>query len=122
DFDDFYLLMEEWFKMNNWNIILSVFTRPGVHYSYLTRSFGPTNETNDLDFNFNLNYAPKASTFSTGGELNIQTNSVETMGIYLSPYISVYAAGVTWKVKIDFNLVTQAKDFVTAYLNISASF
>jgi hypothetical protein len=122
DFDDFYLLMEEWFKMNNWNIILSVFTRPGVHYSYLTRSFGPTNETNDLDFNFNLNYAPKASTFSTGGELNIQTNSVETLGIYLSPYISVYTAGVTWKVKIDFNLISQAKDFVTAYLNISASF
>jgi hypothetical protein len=44
------------------------------------------------------------------------------LGIYLSPYISVYTAGVTWKVKIDFNLISQAKDFVTAYLNISASF
>jgi hypothetical protein len=122
DFDDFYLLIEEWFKMENWNLILSVFSRPDIHYNYVTRSFSPTNEKNDLDFNFNLNYGPAESAFSAGGELNLQTNRLEPVGVYLSPYISVYAAGVTWKVKVNFNLISQIRDFVTAYLNISASF
>ena len=122
DFNDFYLLMEEWFKLENWNLILSVFSRPAFHYNYITRGYALTNETNDLDFNFNLNYAPEAGNFSTGGELNIQTNSQEPVGVYLSPYVSVYTAGVTWKVKLDFNLISQARDFITAYLNISASF
>ena len=122
DFNDFYLLMEEWFKLENWNLILSVFSRPAFHYNYITRGYALTNETNDLDFNFNLNYAPEAGNFSTGGELNIQTNSQEPVGVYLSPYISVYTAGVNWKVKLDFNLISQARDFITAYLNISASF
>jgi hypothetical protein len=122
DFDDFYLLIEEWFKMEDWNLILSVFTRPNIHYNYITRGYEPTNETNDLDFNFNLNYAPLESNFSTGGELNVQTNSQEPVGVYLSPYISVYTAGVTWKLKVDFNLISQARNFFTAYLNINASF
>jgi hypothetical protein len=122
DFNDFYLLIEEWFKMENWNLILSVFSRPNLHYNYITRGYVATNETNDLDFNFNLNYEPQGGNFSTGGELNIQTTSQEPIGVYLSPYISVYTAGVTWKVKVDFNLISQLKDFVTAYLNISASF
>jgi hypothetical protein len=122
DFDDFYLLLEEWFKMGNWNLILSVFTRPYVHYNYVSRSYLPTNQVNDLDFNFNLNYAPEDSIFAGGGELNIQTTSQEPLGIYLSPYISVFTSGVTWKVKVDFNLISQARDFITAYLNINASF
>lgn len=122
DFDDFYLLMEEWFKMGNLNLILSVFSRPNIHYNYITRGYSPTNETNDLDFNFNLNYAPEESSFSGGGELNVQTNSQEPVGVYLSPYIKVFSSGVTWKVKVDFNLISQARNFMTAYLNINASF
>jgi hypothetical protein len=122
DFDDFYLLLEEWFKMGTWNLILSVFTRPSVHYNYIDRAYSPTNQANDLDFNFNLNYTPEGSIFSGGGELNIQTTSLEPLGVYLSPYITVYTSGVTWKVKVDFNLISQARDFITAYLNINASF
>jgi hypothetical protein len=122
DFDDFYLLLEEWFKMGNWNLILSVFTRPNVHYNYVNRVYSSTDQVNDLDFNFNLNFTPEDSIFSGGGELNIQTTSQETLGVYLSPYITVYTSGVMWKVKVDFNLISQARNFITAYLNINASF
>ncbi len=121
-FDDLYLLIEQWFKMNNWNLILSVFTRPKVHYNYVYRSYISTNETNDIDFNFNLNYSPEASYFSGGGELNIQTSRVDPIGVYISPYVSIFTSGVTWKIKVDVNLLSQSRDFLTAYLNINASF
>jgi len=122
DFDDFYFLLEEWFKIESWNLILSVFTRPKIHYNYLQRDYISTNEVNDIDFNFDLNYEPPASYFSGGTELNIQTNSVENFGISLSPYISIFTQGVTWKVKVDFNFISQSRDFITAYLNVRASF
>jgi hypothetical protein len=121
-FDDFYFLLEEWFKMNRWNLILSVFSRPEVQYNYLTRDYLPTGEKNDIDFNFDLNYAPETSFFSGGSELNIQTNSNESFGVYVSPYISIFTSGVIWKVKIDFNILSENRDFITAYLNIQASF
>jgi len=122
DFDDFYFLLEEWFKMGNWNLILSVFSRPKVHYNYIQRDYISTGETNDIDFNFDLNYEPEASYFSGGSELNIQTNKLETFGVSLSPYISIFTSGLTWKIKVDFNFITQSRDFITAYLNILASF
>ncbi|MFW6137782.1 MAG: hypothetical protein ACOC7U_01280, partial [Spirochaetota bacterium] len=122
DFNDFYFLLEEWFKMKNWNLILSVFTRPEVHYNYIQRDYVATNEQNDIDFNFDLNYAPEASYVSGGTELNILTSSYEDLGIYLSPYISIYTSGLLWKIKLNFNFVSQTRDFITAYLNISASF
>jgi hypothetical protein len=122
EFDDFYFLMEEWFKLKNWNLILSVFTRPKNHYNYGSRDYVDTDERNDIDFNFNLNYAPAAKYFSTGGELNIQTNKLETLGVFFSPYISINSAGIIWKVKVDFNVLSESRDLVTAYLNIRASF
>jgi len=122
DFDDFYFLLEEWFKLKNWNLILSVFTRPKEHYNYILRDYVETDERNDIDFNFDLNYAPEARYFSTGGELNIQTNKLETLGVSLSPYISIYTSGVTWKAKIDFNVLSESRDLITGYLNIQASF
>jgi len=122
DFDDFYFLLEEWFKMGNWNLILSIFTRPQIHYNYNQRDYVATGERNDIDFNFDLNYEPEASYYSGGGELNIQTNKLETFGVSLSPYISIFTSGLTWKIKVDFNFLTQSRDFITAYLNIVASF
>ncbi len=121
-FDDFYFLLEEWFRIRNWNLILSVFSRPKVYYNYLDRAYIGTDETNDIDFNFDLNYEPPTSYFSGGGELNIQTNDVEPFGVIVSPYVSVFAAGMTWKVKLDFNLISESREFITAYLNINASF
>ncbi len=122
DFDDFYFLLEEWYSINNWNLILSVFSRPKVHYNYISRDYISTNETNDIDFNFDLNYEPEASYFSGGAELNIQTNHSESLGVYVSPYISIFTYGIRWKIKVDFNLISQTRDFITAYLNINASF
>jgi len=121
-FDDFYFLLEEWFKMNQWNLILSVFSRPEVQYNYLQRDYLATDEKNDIDFNFDLNYEPETSFFSGGSELNIQTNKEESFGVYLSPYIRIFTSGVIWKVKIDFNLLSEHRDFITAYLNVKASF
>lgn len=121
-YDDFYFLLEEWFKMGNWNLILSIFTRPKEHYNYLSRAYVSTGETNDIDFNFDLNYEPETSYVSGGGELNIQTNRNESFGISLSPYIRVFTSGIIWKVKVDFNLLSEWKDFITAYLNVTASF
>jgi hypothetical protein len=121
-YDSLYFLLEEWFKMGNWNLILSVFSRPEEHYNYLTRSYVSTGETNDIDFNFDLNYEPETSYVAGGGELNIQTNRYESFGISLSPYIRIYSSGIIWKVKVDFNLLSEWKDFITAYLNINASF
>jgi len=122
NFDDFYFLLEEWFKMNNWNLILSVFSRPKLHYNYISREYVNPEESNDIDFNFDLNYEPETSYFSGGGEVNIQTNRYENFGIYVSPYVSVYTSGLTWKVKVNFNLISESRDFITAYLNIKASF
>jgi len=122
DFDDFYFLLEEWYRIKNWNLILSVFSRPKVHYNYLTRDYISTNEVNDIDFNFDLNYEPEASYFSGGTELNIQTNYNENLGLYVSPYISIFSYGLRWKIKVDFNLISESRDFITAYLNINASF
>jgi len=121
-FDDFYFLLEEWFKMKNWNLILSIFSRPEVHYNYLERDYVVTGEKNDIDFNFDLNYEPETSYFSSGTELNIQTNSSESFGVYISPYISIFTSGVIWKVKVDFNLISEDRDLITAYLNVKASF
>ncbi|MGQ9615865.1 MAG: hypothetical protein ACUVWJ_05615 [Spirochaetota bacterium] len=121
-YDDLYFLLEEWFKMGNWNLILSIFSRPDEHYNYLTRSYVSTGEINDIDFNFDLNYEPETSYVAGGGELNIQTNRYESFGISLSPYIRIYSSGIIWKVKVDFNLLSEWKDFITAYLNINASF
>lgn len=120
--DDVYLLLEEWFRMKNLNLILSVFTRPAIHYNYIDRNYVYTNEKNDIDFNFDLNYEPEASNFSGGAELNIQTNKLETLGIAVSPYVSIFTSGVTWKIKVDINVLTQSRDLLTAYLNIKASF
>ena len=49
-YDDLYFLLEEWFLMKNWNLILSVFMRPDNHYNYELREFVDTNEENDIDF------------------------------------------------------------------------
>ena len=122
DLDDVYLLLEEWFRMKNLNLILSVFTRPAIHYNYMQRNYVPTDEKNDIDFNFDLNYVPEGSNFSGGAELNIQTNKLETLGVAVSPYISIFTSGVTWKIKVDINAVTQSRELLTAYLNIKASF
>jgi hypothetical protein len=70
--DDMYLLLEEWFRIKNFNLILSVFTRPAVHYNYIYRKYMSTKEKNDVDFNFDLNYVPEGSNFSGGAELNLQ--------------------------------------------------
>lgn len=122
DLDETYFLLEEWFKMKNFNLILSVFTRPAEHYNYERRVYENTRETNDIDFNFDLNYAPEASYFSGGTELNIQTNRLETFCVAVSPYVSIYTSGLTWKVKVDFNFLAESREFVTGYLNIKASF
>ncbi len=122
DLDEIYFLLEEWFIMKNWNLILSIFTRPGEHYNYEHRAYVNTHETNDIDFNFDLNYEPEASYFSGGTELNIQTNRLETFCIAVSPYVSIFTSGVTWKVKVDFNFLADSREFITAYLNIKASF
>ncbi len=122
EFDDFYFLLEEWFKLKNWNLILSVFMRPKKHYNYLLRDYWDTGEKNDIDFNFDLNYEPEARYFSTGGELNIQTNKTDALGVYISPYISIFTSGLTWKIKVNFNVVSETQDLITAYLNIKASF
>ncbi|MCD6396417.1 MAG: hypothetical protein J7L71_02670, partial [Spirochaetaceae bacterium] len=68
------------------------------------------------------NYEPEASYFSGGTELNIQTNYNENLGLYVSPYISIFSYGLRWKIKVDFNLISESRDFITAYLNINASF
>lgn len=122
DFDDFYFLMEQWFKMKNWNLILSVFTRPSVHYNYVDRDYVDTDEENDIDFNFNLNYEPEGRYFSGGTELNIQTNRYEDYLVAVSPYISIFTSGLIWKIKVDFNVLSPSRNLVTAYLNIRASF
>ncbi len=122
DFDNFYFLLEERFSVGNWNFIPSVFARPEYHYDYANRAYAPTNETNDIDFNFNLNYAPETKNFGLGGELNIQTNSVEEFGVFISPYAELYTRGIIWKLKIDFNVLSETRDLITGYLNINASF
>jgi hypothetical protein len=122
EFDDFYFLLEEWFLLKNWNLILSVFMRPKNHYNYLLRDYVDTDESNDIDFNFDLNYSPETRYFSAGGELSIQTNKLEDLGVSLSPYISLYSSGVKWKLKVDFNVLSESRDLVTGYLNIQASF
>ena len=96
--------------------------RPEKHYNYIQRDYIDTDETNDIDFNFDLNYEPEARYFSTGGELNIQTNKLDALGVSISPYISIFTSGLTWKVKINFNVLSETRDILTAFLNIKASF
>ena len=122
DFDDFYFLSEEWFKMNRWNLILSVFTRPEVHYNSVQRRYIATEERSDIDFNFDLYHTFKGEKVIAGGEYNIQTNKTDDFGIYLSPYVSLYTSGLAWKIKLDFNLISESRDFITAYLNLQSSF
>jgi len=122
DFDDFYFLSEEWFKMDRWNLILSVFTRPEVHYNAIQRRYIATEERSDIDFNFNLYYVFKGEKVTAGGEYNIQTNNTDDFGMYLSPYVSLYTSGLVWKIKLDCNLISGSRDFITAYLNLQSSF
>ena len=121
-FDDFYFLAEEWFKMNRWDLWLSVFTRPRIHYDYVTRLYADTGETNDIDFNFDLSNTSKKGTFTTGGEFNIRTDSLDDLGVSFSPYISIFSSGLTWKIKVDLNLLSQSRDLFSAYLNLQSSF
>jgi hypothetical protein len=122
DFDEYYFLMEERFSAGNWNFIPSIFARPKYHYNYDTRNYEPTNETNDVDFNFNINYEPQTKNYAVGTELSLQTNKTENFGIYVSPYVDFYTLGMTWSFKIDINAVSEVRGFVTGYLNVSASF
>ena len=121
-FDDFYFLAEEWFKMNRWDLWLSVFTRPRVHYDYPSRQYADTGEMNDIDFNFDLSNTSKKGTFTTGGEFNIRTDSLDDLGVSFSPYISIFSSGLTWKIKVDLNLLSQSRDLFSAYLNLQSSF
>jgi len=121
-FDDFYLLAEEWFKLKNFNLILSAFTRPAKHYNYLTNRYNDTNEENDIDFNLDLSFSPEERKYAIGGELNVQTNSLETLGVFFSPYIQVNASGVAWKIKIDINALSDSREIVSALINIQSAF
>ncbi len=121
-FDDFYLLLEEWFIINNWKLILSVFTRPKEHYSYIERNYISTGETNDIDFNFDLNYEPEARYFSIGGAFNVQTNNIETLGVFFSPYINIFASGLAGKIKLDINILSKREELVTGYVVANISF
>jgi hypothetical protein len=121
-FDDFFFLAETWFKLGKWDLVLSAFTRPTVHYNYLTREYADTGEQSDIDFNFDFFYTPEKGIFSPGAELNVRTNSMEDLAISLSPYVSVYNSGLVWKIKFDFNLISQSRDLFTAYLNLQSSF
>jgi hypothetical protein len=57
-----------------------------------------------------------------GGELTVRTSNIEELGVYISPYAALHALGINWKLKIDFNVVTDTRDLITGYLNINASF
>jgi len=122
NFDNLYFLLEQRFSAGNWNFIPSVFARPKYHYDYVNRTYAPTNETNDIDFNFNLNFAPETKNYGVGGEVTVRTSNVEELGVYLSPYAELYTLGIIWKLKVDFNVITETRDLVTGYLNINASF
>jgi hypothetical protein len=122
NFDELYFLLEQRLSVGNWNFIPSIFARPKYHYNHLTRSYLPTNEVNDIDFNFNLFYEPQTKKFALGGELNLQTNRVEEFGVYISPYVRFHTFGVNWQVKTDFNVLTEARPFFTGYIDINASF
>jgi hypothetical protein len=122
DFDEYYFLVEERFSVGNWNFIPSIFARPKFHYNYITRRYGPTGEINDIDFNFNLNYAPQTKKYAVGAELNLQTNKNENFGIYASPYVGFHTLGVNWSFKVDINALSEVRGFVTGYLNVNASF
>jgi len=122
DFDNFYFLLEQRFSVGNWNFIPSIFARPQYHYNYVTRNYEPTTETNDIDFNFNLNYAPQTRKYALGTEVTVKTTSVEEFGVYVSPYVGFYTLGINWKFKVDFNVVSEVRPLVTGYLNVNASF
>jgi hypothetical protein len=122
NFDNLYFLLEQRISTGNWNFIPSVFGRPKYHYDYVNRAYAPTNQTNDIDFNFNLNYAPVTKNYGFGGEVTVRTSNVEELGVYISPYAQLYTLGINWSLKVDFNAVTGTRDFITGYLNINASF
>jgi hypothetical protein len=121
-YDDLYFLLEEWFNIGNWNLILSVFSRPKIHYDYIQRDYLPTGEVNDIDFNFDLNYEPATRYWAAGTELNLQSNKDEDLGVFISPYISLFTSGIVWKIKVDFNVSSETREFLTGYLDINASF
>jgi hypothetical protein len=122
NFDDFFFLAEEWFNMGKVDLVLSVFTRPLIHYNYVQRAYVNTNERSDIDFNFDLFYTPDKGAFSPGGEFNIRTNSADDLGISLSPYVTIYSSGIVWKIKAEFNLISQSRDLFTGYINLQSSF
>jgi len=122
NFDNLYFLLEQRFSTGNWNFIPSIFGRPKYHYDYVNRTYAPTNQTNDIDFNFNLNYAPETKNFGVGGELTVRTSNVEEFGVYISPYAEFYTLGINWSLKVDFNVITDTRDLITGYINITASF
>ena len=82
----------------------------------------PTNQTNDIDFNFNLNYAPETKNYGVGSELTVRTSNVEGFGVYISPYAELYTLGINWRLKVDVNVITETRELITGYLNINASF
>jgi hypothetical protein len=121
-YDDFYFLLEQWFNIGGWSLILSVFSRPDVAYDYIQRDYLPTNETNDIDFNFDLNFEPATKYWAVGTELNIQSNRDEELGVFISPYVDFFTSGIVWEIKVDVNVFSQVREPVTGYLNINASF
>ncbi len=121
-FDKFYLLVEQWFMFSNFNIILSIFSRPDVHYNFLSRDYISTGEINDIDFNLDLNYEPEAQFFSLGAAVNVQTNSFEPFGLFVSPYINIFTSGLAWKIKMDINIISQRAEVVTGFVSASISF
>jgi hypothetical protein len=122
NFDNLYFLLEQRFAAGNWKIIPSVFGRPKYHYDYVNRTYAPTNQTNDIDFNFNLGYAPETKNYGVGSELTVRTSDQEELGVYISPYVELHTRGINWRLKVDVNVLTETRELITGYLNINASF
>jgi hypothetical protein len=121
-FDKVYLLVEQWFMFHNFNIILSIFSRPDVHYNYLLKDYISTGEINDIDFNLDLNYEPEAQFFSLGGAINLQTNDLEPLGVFVSPYVDIFTSGLAWKIKLDINILSKREELVTGFVSARISF
>lgn len=120
-YDDLFVLIEQWFTVGSLNQVISVFSRPRVHYNPLLEDYVDTGARDDLDIHFDMYVSPPERSYLAGAEANLLLSGGNTT-LLLSPHTEFFAGGVVWRMKLDFRILGEDRDFFTALLNVRTSF
>jgi hypothetical protein len=120
--DSLYFLLEQWYTVGAWNQILSLFTRPPVHYNPAVSEYQATGATGDVDIHFDMFLEPADKLYAAGTALTLKLDSSQDTGIVLTPHAEIYTGGILWILRVNFDLGDSGSDLVNGLIGIRAAF